>query len=135
MNIEQFTKCASEYLDTDYIPSHIVKAAYSVYSDLPPNSAEWVLKAYDSTEDANAKLAFEIVGAAMVKQANPLALAGMALRGIGSTLMRGAGSVAKHVGMEAAMAAPVAMSKINQKSNSLQQGSQAISSVANGVMS
>lgn len=72
-------KHASAYIDIKGIPRYIVKAASMVYEKLPENSIGLVLRAYDDTTDHDAKIAFELIGAALVKQANPVSMAGRAL--------------------------------------------------------
>lgn len=129
-----FINAASDYIDLDNVPSFVVKAAHNIYNELPPNSAEWLLRAYDATDDANAKLAFEIVGATMIKQANPLALAGAAIRGVGGTIAKGAGGAAKEVGLHTAFAAPGLVSKATESSTTVEQGSNVTKSVENGVV-
>lgn len=112
---DQFAKHASEYIYLDDIPNHVVKAAHAIYESNPELNAKTVLRAYDATEDSNAKLAFEVLGAVLVKQANPLALAGSALRSFGK-------QTALHAGM---LGAGMALGA-TQKKDTLAQGSEAV---------
>jgi hypothetical protein len=113
---QQFKKQASEYLDLATYPNHVVNAAYNIYSQLPEKSASLVLGAMDSTTDENAKLAFEVVAAVLIKQANPLAAVGSAVGGALS-------SAAKHVGLHGAFGAVSLAPKLTQKTDSISQGS------------
>lgn len=107
-NLEKY---ASAYIDLNDIPQHIIKAASRVYERLPENSIGLVLKAYDETTNLDAKLAFELIGAALVKQANPLAMAGRAL-------MRNKASI----GINTAVLGAATVPKAFENTNELVQG-------------
>jgi hypothetical protein len=116
MDFTKFTKCALEYIDLDEVPRYVVKAAHNIYSQLPEKSAGLVLRAMDNTTDEKAKLAFEVVAAVLIKQANPLAAVGSAVGGALS-------SAAKHVGLHGAFGAVSLAPKLTQKTDSISQGS------------
>lgn len=64
----EFIKTASTVCHNP--PTYVVKAAYALYTALPNDSASIVLQAYKDIDDSAAKLAFEIVGATLVKESS-----------------------------------------------------------------
>lgn len=140
----EFYKAASCNIDLDELPTHVSRAAYNIYSSLPEKCASLVLESYSKTENELAKLAFEVIGAALIKEAEektaflPAVAAvagrlgvGMAARGAASTVATTAastgaksmlGGVAKNVGINAAFAAPAMFSSATENSSSTQQG-------------